>query len=38
MHLVPLPSHVLAIVEASVSPAACASVRHTLQLYQNSAG
>jgi len=28
---------VLAIVEASVSPSACPSVRHTLQLYQNSA-
>jgi len=37
MHSVPLPSHVLAIVEASVSPGACPSFRHTLQLYQNSA-
>jgi len=30
--------HVLAIVEASVYPSACPSVRYTLQLCQNSAG
>jgi len=32
--------HVLArpIVKASVYPSVCPSVRHTLQLYQNSAG
>ena len=30
--------HVLAIVEATVYPSVCPSVRHTLQLYQNSAG
>jgi len=30
--------HVIAIVEASVYPSACPSIRHALRLYQNSPG